>query len=766
MSPIRHLILLAQVALATMATGTQCRPFAPGEVRLDGDGPFKTAYEVNRRFLLEELDADRFLAEFRKIAGLPRKADRYGGWETDSARGHTLGHYLSALSLLYAQTKDSEAKRRVDHIVAELAECQLAHGNGYVSTTSPDQVWERVKVGDFEVSEFDLCRKNRPIYILDKTMAGLRDAFRAAGNARALEIERKLADWYLETIKALDDEKLQKLLSTDWGSLNEVFADLADDTGESRYLDAARAKFFERRLLDPLAKGEDRLDGLQAAIQAAKMPGYAAVANATGDATLSKAAETFWQSVVEHRTFATGTHGVDERFFPVRDLADKLEAHNGETCGTVAMIRFAGRLFAHAPSRDKMDYVERASINHLLSQIGRQPGEYGYFQSLAPVAEKVFSSGRNTWWCCIGNGLEVPLRWVQQAYFHDDEALWVNLYLGSRLIWREKGFALKAETRFPEEDTIAYTIAVRKPTQLAVRFRLPGWCTSPVFSVNGKSVAVRVRKDGYGEIARTWQKGDKVVVHLPMTLRVEKLIGRGRSYAAFFKGPQVCAGCTPPQFGAEDHARHRHTDQWRAPGGTDESARAVLASSGMLHPPKGLKFLPLWKIYEQHYTVYFPICETSEFSRRENERQKREKELAARQASVVDQVVCGWWEDEEAHRWNGAHDTTGRHRGRTYRHAPGESGRFMYQLDVDPHAQQYVEATYNGDDNGRVFELCVDWKVVATVELKRQHPGQFFTERYPIPRNLTAGKDRVMVCFRGKRGTTWTGAVFHVAIVK
>lgn len=756
-----------QLTLSVLAAGGRCRPLPPGDVRPDGEGPLATAYETNRRFLVEELDPARFLSEFRKVAGLPRKADRYGGWETDSPRGHTLGHYLSALSYLYAQTRDRDIKRRVDYIVEELFECQLAHGDGYVSTTPKDRVWDRVKAGAFDVSEFDLCRVNRPLYILDKTMAGLRDAYRAADNARALEVERKLANWYLATIKGLDEGTLQKLLSTDWGSLNEIFADLADDTGDDRYRAVALAKFREKALLEPLAKGDDsRLDGRQAAIQTAKMPGFAALSAATGDASLAKAVDTFWTSVVERRAFATGAFGWDERFTPIKDLTAKLGPHNGETCCTVHMARLAHRLFAAEPSRDKMDYVERVMINHQLSQIGRNLGEYGYFQSLSPVAEKVFSAGRHTWWCCIGNGIEMPFRWLECAYSQGKETLWVNLYLGSRVVWREKGLALRAETRFPEEETVRYTVAVKKPTAAVIKFRLPGWCKAPSFVVNGKSVVLRPDKDGYGELRRTWQKGDTIVVRLPMTAHVEELKGSGGTFAAFLKGPQVLAGLTPPEFGLEDHARHRHYDQWRAPGGTTEPARAVAASGSSPHPPKDMKFLPLWKIYEEHYTVYFPVCDTAEFTKREAERVAREKDLAARKASVVDQVVCGWWRDEEAHRWNGAHDTTGRHRGRTYRHAPGRDGRFMYELAVDPKAQQSVEATYNGDDNGRVFELCVDWKVIATVELKRQKPGQFFTERYPIPKELTAGKDRVTVCFRGKEGTTMTGAVFHIAIVK
>ena len=57
------------------------------------------------------------LAFYRKRAGLPPKAEGYGGWDADGRQltGHIAGHYLSAVSLMYAATGDRalQAARRL-----------------------------------------------------------------------------------------------------------------------------------------------------------------------------------------------------------------------------------------------------------------------------------------------------------------------------------------------------------------------------------------------------------------------------------------------------------------------------------------------------------------------------------------------------------------------------------------------------------------------------------------------------------------------------
>ncbi len=758
-------LFVCSVAAAMCAAAQKCAPFAPGEVSLGEDGPFAAAARTNSEYLLKELDPARLVAEFRRQAGLPRKADRYGGWEANQGAGHAAGHCLSALSLLYARTKDHEAKRRVDYIVEELWECQLANKDGYCLPVPKDKVWDRVKAGDFSAGEFDVCRWWRPLYTLDKVMRGLRDAHRAAGNAKALEVERRLADWLLGVVAKLDDAQMQKLLVSEWGELNGTLADLYADTKEKRYLDAAKSKFFDKRAFEPLSRGEDRLDGASARAMSEKAAGLARVGLVDGNAGTVKAARTFWDAVAGNRAFPTGAFGNRERFFPQKDAERNLGNECGEMCAVCAMLRTSASLFCEDPTSDKMDYVERALVNCVLSGVGRKGGEFLFYQSLKPVAEKAFSHGHHVWTCCVGEGVEAPERFAESAYFRSGSSIWVNLFIDSSVAWRSKGVVLTQRTKFPESDKTTISIACKEPVKFKMLIRKPAWCSAPALNVCGAPKSSSPDADGYIVVDRTWSDGDTVVMDFPMKSRCETYADG--KFAAFAKGPQILAGITEPEFGKEDFAKSRWGDNpHTAPGGTDEPARAVLASGGTPRPPVGMNFMPLWKVYEEHYTVLFPVCAAAEFQKRENARRDAEKALAARKASVVDQVVIGWWPDEEAHRWNGAHDTVGENRGRKFRHAPGESGRFMYELEVDPKAKQYVEATFWGDDNGRTFELCVDWKVIATISLERKHPGQFFTERFEIPRELTAGKERVMVCFRGKKGKTWTGAVFSLAIVK
>src|SRR5436189_3880345 len=109
------------------------RPLPLSAVRLTG-GPLKHAQDLDAQYLLG-LEPDRMLAFFRQRAGLAPKAQPYGGWDGDGRNltGHIAGHYLSAVSLMWAATGDPRFKARADYIVSELKIVQDKHGDGYLS---------------------------------------------------------------------------------------------------------------------------------------------------------------------------------------------------------------------------------------------------------------------------------------------------------------------------------------------------------------------------------------------------------------------------------------------------------------------------------------------------------------------------------------------------------------------------------------------------------------------------------------------------------
>ena len=231
------------------------RLFSLEDVRLL-DGPFRAAMLRNNRYLLS-LDPDRLLHTFRLNVGLPSSAQPYGGWETPTGelRGHSLGHYLSALALVYASTGEAEFKRRADQIVASLAECQAA---------SPKAGFRTGYLSAFPESFIDRVENRQPVwapwYTLHKLLAGLLEVHEHCGNAQALDVVVGMAGWIKGRVDRLTYEQMQASLDAEFGGMNEVLANLYAVTGNPDHLGLAQA-FDHARMFDPLARREDRLTG-------------------------------------------------------------------------------------------------------------------------------------------------------------------------------------------------------------------------------------------------------------------------------------------------------------------------------------------------------------------------------------------------------------------------------------------------------------------------------------------------------------------------
>jgi DUF1680 family protein len=111
----------------------KARPLPVNRVRVTG-GPLKHAQDLDAGYLLS-LEPDRMLAFLRRSAGLKPKAEGYDGWDGGDGKqltGHIAGHYLSAVSLMFAATGDARFKERADYLVEELKEIQDKNGDGYI----------------------------------------------------------------------------------------------------------------------------------------------------------------------------------------------------------------------------------------------------------------------------------------------------------------------------------------------------------------------------------------------------------------------------------------------------------------------------------------------------------------------------------------------------------------------------------------------------------------------------------------------------------
>lgn len=519
--------------------------FALGDVRLL-DGPFLGAQQVSAAYLLS-LDPDRMLHGFRVNAGLAPRAPVYGGWESVSTwadihcQGHTLGHYLSGVALMTAATGDRRMRRRVDHIVAELAACQQAGGTGLLCAFPEGPALVAAFIaGDPKVTGV-------PWYTLHKVYAGLRDAYQQAGNAQAREVLLRFADWAVVASRPLSDERFEAMLDTEHGGMNEIFADLFAMTGNADYRAMAR-RFSHKATLAPLVKSQDHLDGEHANTTIPKVVGFQRVADVTGDADYGHAADFFWRTVAHTRSYATGGHGDGEHFFPIVDAAGHVfSAKGSETCGMYNMLKLTRLLFMRQPDAAYADFYERALYNGILASQDPASGMVTYFQGARPGYVKLYCTPIDSFWCCTGTGMENHAKYGESIYFHDDRAIWVNLFIPSRVTWRDQRATLTQITSFPEQPTTSLRWALARPTSLALHLRHPGWAAAVEVRVNGAVVARSDRPGGYVVVDRVWHSGDTVDLSLPMQVTAMPLPS-APSIVALTYGPLVLAGT----FGGSD----------------------------------------------------------------------------------------------------------------------------------------------------------------------------------------------------------------------
>jgi DUF1680 family protein len=513
-------------------------PFALRDVRLL-DGPFRDAQTRNARYLLS-LEPDRLLHNFRVNAGIAPKAPVYRGWESEEpwidirCHGHTLGHYLGAVAMMYAATDDRRFAERADYIVAELRECQRVRGDGLICAFPEGEKLLHDAIAGRPFAGV-------PWYTMHKIFAGLRDAHVYASTRGALATLLDLTEWTWDATRDASDDQMQRMLDREHGGMTEILADVSELAGEPRYLQLAR-RFAHRKVLAPLAEGRDVLDGLHSNTQIPKFIGFQRVHELTGDATYGAAARFFWTTVTERRSYVTGGNSDGEHFFPVTEFAKRLgSAKSMETCCTHNMLRLTRALFTAAPRSAYGDYYERALYNGILASQDPDSGMMTYFQATRPGYVKLYHTPDESFWCCTGSGIENHAKYGDSIYFHDDESLFVNLFIPSTVAWRERGLTLTQTTRFPEQDTTRLAIDVARPVRATLRIRKPAWCEGFTLALNGRTIRTVPDAAGYIVIVRDWQQGDVVDIKLPMTLRVEALPGEP-NVVAFLYGPIVLAG--------------------------------------------------------------------------------------------------------------------------------------------------------------------------------------------------------------------------------
>lgn len=749
------------------------------------DSPFKHAMDVNVNTLLS-YDADRLLAPYFKEAGLEPKGEDFTNWA--GLDGHVGGHYLSALAIHYAATGDKRLKDRLDYMLSQLAICAAARNDGYIGgVPGGDVLWEELKKGNGgKVWDYWV-----PWYNVHKMYAGLRDAWVYTGSKPARNLFLNLCDWGVGVISNLKDDQMEGMLGNEFGGMNEVFADAYAMTGEKKYLDAAR-RFTHHALYDNLLAGQDKLDNMHANTQVPKVIGYQRVAEVSGDADYQKAADFFWNTVVNNRSLSIGGNSRREHFASASDAKSYVDDREGpESCNTNNMMKLTEGLFRMNPDARYADFYERAVYNHILSSQHPEHGGYVYFTPARPGHYRVYSRPNSAMWCCVGTGMENHGKYGQFIYTHSGDSLWVNLFIPSELEWKEKGVKLTQRNKFPYEELTSFTVDVENPEEFILNLRHPGWCVNPVVRVNGEKVKVKSTPASYISLKRKWNKGDVVEMTLPMQMRVEEL-NYLPEYVSVMRGPIVLAArlksdASLPGLVAGEH-RWGHIAGGElvsvfdtplligtrsgilkklnsltpdSPGTMTYTTKGIFENGG-----KEVVLEPFSGIHDSRYTLYFLSMTPKDYADYQVSARKDEQLRLALDARTVDAVNTGEQQPEADHQMKSAGSSSGNFNGEPWRDS-SNGGYFSYVMNTGDRNDLILRLRYWGNENGiGRFKVLIDDVELADVDnVGKWNKNGFVDEEFSIPEELLNGKKTVNVKFQSDKNQS-SGGIYHVRLLQ
>jgi DUF1680 family protein len=567
---------------ATRAAGGKeaVHEFPYGAVRLTG-GVMKRHYDhIHAHYLA--LDNDRLLKVFRQNAGLPAPGPDMGGWyDADGfVPGLAFGQYVSGLARIAATTGDEATKAKVAALVDGFGKAIVAAKNPYAGPKAQEQ-WAA--------------------YVMDKYVVGLIDAYRLCGVEQAKTLLPIVIDKCMPYISPVSRDRIGKVDPPydETFVLPENLFLVAEITGKEKYRKLAIRYLLDKEWFDPLAAGQDVLPTKHAYSHTIALSSGAQAYLHLGDAKYRTALENAWR-YMEPQRFASGGWGPEEQFVPLHQgkLAASLAsstAHFETPCGSFADMKLARYLTRFTGAAAYGDGLERTLYNTILAtRFPDSDGDYPYYSNYGANAEKLYYQKK--WPCCSGTLIQGVADYVQGLYFHDDDALLVNMYASSSVRWDRPGGAVEVvqETDYPARDRIRLTVSQPGNGRFAIKLRIPAWANGATIRIGGESKAAQA--GALAVLERAWKAGDVIELTIPQPLRTLPIDDSQPHLAAVMRGAVMYVGLNPWEgIGGEAIA---------LPGalapvpGQDQAYRAAIGK-------RDLVFVPYFNVESERYATYF-----------------------------------------------------------------------------------------------------------------------------------------------------------------
>lgn len=592
------------VISAAQATSTQDRHFEHGKPLQEFQysqiefepGPHEAQLEQTHSILMQ-INVDSLLKPFRHHAGLPAPGRSLGG-QYDSLDAESFGLFLQALARYYGIKKDERTRARVQHLVSEFALTIEPGGKIFPSKFGP---YHSINTAKFR-----------------RIVRGLLDAHRFTQNPIALDTLARMMDAVMPRLpsEAASNSK------GGWSmNLPETAFYAWQYTGDQRHLELAKRCLYQD-YYDKLARGENCLAGLNGLGHVMTLNSAAKAYLVLGDEKYLSATRNGLRFVEETQSYATGAWGPLESFIPVsmpggsgeaggpeglipqiKSLGDSLTRTHAhfQIAGADAHFSVARYLLRITKEAAYGDSIERLMYNTVLGALPLQEdGRAFYYCDYHRDGQKIYGyeDGEPRWSLEAAILPVIATDYRLNTYLHDDEGVYVNLFIPSTVEWRQNGseVSLKQTGTYPLGDKVALTLTISRPLEFNLRLRIPAWTEQPSIRVNGRQIAAAVKPGTFASLRQKWRSGDQIELELPRQLVLKAVDSEHPDLVALVYEPLVLFAVTTetPQFtrkqllsaeraGAESH-------EWRV----NASGRSI-------------RFTPFWIFKHERYSTYLSV---------------------------------------------------------------------------------------------------------------------------------------------------------------
>ena len=355
-------------------------------------------------------------------------------------------------------------------------------------------------------------------------------------------------------------------IAGEYGGMNEVMARLFRLTGDKRFIECAKLFdntnfFYGNASRDHgLAKNVDTIRGKHANQHLPQITGALETFRNTKELPYWRIATNFWEIVNHSYMYSIGgvagarTPNNSECFVAEPNTLWQNGFNSGgqnETCATYNLLKLDRQLFMYDQTAKYMDHYERALYNHILASVAEENPGNTYHVPLNPGAQKRFGNANmNGFTCCNGTALESNTKLQDTIYFRsaDNKTLYVNLFIPSRLTWRERNIVVTQTTDFPYADTTRLVIKgaseagfSRPDSGVDLKVRVPRWATRGFFvTVDGRAQQIKAVPGSYVTIGRNWRANQTIEFRMPFHFYLDPVVDQP-NVASIFYGPVLLA---------------------------------------------------------------------------------------------------------------------------------------------------------------------------------------------------------------------------------